>query len=114
MIHAAAIAIVNANDQRMIKERINEIANELIESSKHKDCFRIKIDDIFITTSSNKIAWKKIGHAKSALRLHFEKINSTFINEVTDKEYCSYTKAEEKIEKEYQDFLKNRVEFVKI
>jgi hypothetical protein len=96
-----------------VEDAINKIANKLIPTGKNVKKFetwRIKIDGEFIITArSRKTAWKAIGHAKAALRLHF----SHMIYNIELNGY-SWREKEDIFEEAYQKFLKERVEFVKI
>ena len=96
-----------------IEDKINEIADSLILTGKNvkkNETWRIKVDGEFIITSgSKKTSWKAIGHAKSALRLHFSHIMYRI-----ELKGHSWQEREAIYEELYQNFLKERVEFVKI
>jgi hypothetical protein len=92
---------------------LNKEANKLIESTKEIKPFetwRIKVDGEFIQTSSKKTVWKRINHAKSALRLHFDHVKYN-VHKVVNGDW---REVDSLYEEAYQQFLKERVEFVRI
>ena len=96
-----------------IAEAIRIEADKLLDSfktPKPNETWRIKVDGRFIMTSSGKTVWKQLGHAKSALRLHFEDVKYKLrrSDDHTYKDIAAF------YEMCYQKFLKDRVEFVKI
>lgn len=74
--------------------------------------WRIKVDGKFITTATRKTVWKQIGHAKSALRLHFETLRYKMHDKL--KGDLKHRTINELFEEAYQKFLTTRVKFVKI
>jgi len=101
--------------QNDIKQKLQITADQLVESFrsiKPFETWRIKVDGVFIMTSSGKTVWKKINHAKSALRLHFDAVKYT-LGRTKPKDIC-WTTFNEMYEEEYQTFLKERVEFIRI
>jgi hypothetical protein len=80
------------------------------------ESWMIKIDGNFIVTGSNKSVWRKIGHAKSALRLHFEQAHSMWNVKAREyKDLISGWREQDAIyEEEYQKFLTEHVEFVNV
>ena len=98
-----------------IEDLINKEGDSLIAETKVVKPFetwRIKVDGVFIRTQSKKTVWKKINHAKAALRLHFEGIKYKWRRLLDSKYSCQ--EADGEYEKAYQKFLKERVEFVRI
>jgi hypothetical protein len=96
-----------------IEELFEDAINQLVKTSKPLnpiETWRIKVDGVFIITRSKKTVWKKINHAKSALRLHFESVNFA-ARGVHPYNYREFGVLYEKV---YQTFLKERVEFVKL
>lgn len=93
-------------------EHTENFFNKKVEELKmvnSPSLWRIKVDGKFITTNSNKTVWKKINHAKSALRNHM------CLDSYNIKRYdqnINYSTCRERMENLYQKFLKERVEFV--
>ena len=101
-----------------IKDAINtSLPEELNDPKKLNpkplEAWMIKIDGNFITTSSGKSVWKAVGHAKNALRNHFEVTHSK-CNRVSSNYSSNWRDLQEIYEEEYLKFLKERVEFVNI
>lgn len=97
--------------ENKVKRAINADADQLIESFKSCKPFetwRIKVDGVFIMTRSGKTVWKRVNHAKNALRHHFETVKYQLEREL------GWKFVDPVWENEYQEFLKDRVEFVRV
>jgi len=93
---------------------IAECSKKTKSSAKKKGAWRIKIDGEFITTSSNKTVWKTGGHAKSALRLHFETCKYEVARIMRDDKTTSSRAIDAVYETQYQKYITEHVEFIEL
>ena len=91
---------------------INEHADKLVRYAIPENCWRIKIDGVFITTRSRKTAWGSIGAAKNALHHEFESAKHS--TRWGDREHGTRNLLREVSDKEYDEFISKRVEFVRV
>lgn len=99
-----------------LEEAIQNIIQKYSQDSfsvSGKGAWRIKIDGNFITMSSNKTVWKCAGHAKTALRHHFDQAFNQ-CKRLPDMDDLSYREEREIIEAQYKKFLDEKVEFVEV
>lgn len=99
----------------IIQAHLNEVADNILARNVISDVWRIKIDGEFVTMASGKSSWKAAGHAKNALRYEMDRAMRKCISEIRDI-HDSYSSMEARavFEEQYEIFIANRVEFVKI
>lgn len=94
-----------------LSRRINLLTSDS-HTPKAPEVWRIKLDGGFISLHNGKCKWNRIGHAKSALR------NSVFPDlswwGLPKTINLDYKQKRELTESIYQEFLKERVEFVRV
>ena len=90
---------------KRFQTRIDELlpSNEAIPDPQ---LWMIKVNGEYVRLRSGKSSWKKIGHAKTALRNHFTGLSYYFGGGL---DYKLANKVKEEL---YQAFLKDRCEFI--
>lgn len=95
-----------------VKRSWDEVADELLQKDTTDVLWRIQIDGEYIITSSGVCFWKKLSHARNALRFEFESCLRKESLDISKDENISFTDAIQKAENEYQKFINERVCFV--
>ena len=99
--------------QEKIKAEGDKLSLSLKEDSSNH-VWRIKVDGNYIKIRSGKTVWERIGHAKLALRNHFNSIQNKFVYHHYKHNKSPAHDIREIFEEHYQKFLDERVEFVEV
>lgn len=95
------------------REQLDEAADRLIQLSSSPNAWRIKIDGDYVRMRNGKSAWASIGGAKQSMKNDMDYALQQ-IRWDLESQGLTWSEREQKANAIYNQFLQDRVEFVKV